>query len=124
MEDFFHKEPNKNTPTYLLSNICIALCSVNIVLFVVFLIPSVILTFDTDLGLLLASYLVYLYIIGAFILPLTATIFGICSIKYNIKHCADFKNNSKTNKKNKTCIVLLLFVIPTAVFYCVSGLKM
>lgn len=115
---------SQNAPTYLWSNICIGLCAIYIISFVGFMAPSILSNFNANFGSFLLPYMVLQYLISAFILPLPATAFGIYAIKYNIKYYTVFEDNSKTNKKNKTCIVLLLFVIPTAVFYCISALRM
>ena len=124
MKNIFYKTSNKNGASYFRNNICIALCSIYIVSFVGFVIPSIISGFNTELSLLLYSYLVFPYLICAFIIPVPATFFCVYAVKYNKTHFGDFEDESKTEHKNIVCIRLLHFVIPTAIFYGISALRM
>lgn len=105
-------------PTYIRNNICIALCSVYIALFIGFASSSIIGLVNNDLGLLLVSHIVVPYFIGAFFIPIPALILGVCAIKYTKTHYNEYENHKKTNVKNTICIVLLLFTILTAIHCC------
>lgn len=124
MKNITDKESDKNTPTYLWHKICIVLSSVYLILFAGFLIPSLVSTFNNDLGLLLSSYLTFPYIIGLFTLPLPATIFGIYALKYGQRYWDDFEDDSKTYILDIICIIMLVIVVPTALVYCSAFLRM